>query len=72
MPTYSEGDIIVARTIGSSMYAISVMPIDALEAGEVGYISASIKNVRETKVGDTITDADNPADAPLPGYKDVF
>ena len=47
----------------------TLMPIDALEAGEVGYISASIKNVRETKVGDTITDANAPADEPLPGYK---
>ena len=51
------------------IFSPTLMPIDALEAGEVGYISASIKNVRETKVGDTITDADNPADAPLPGYK---
>lgn len=51
------------------IFAPTLMPIDALEAGEVGYISASIKNVRETKVGDTITDAENPADAPLPGYK---
>ena len=46
-----------------------LVPADALEAGEVGYISASIKNVRETKVGDTITDANAPADEPLPGYK---
>ena len=37
----------------------------------VGYITASIKNVSDTKVGDTVTDADNPADAPLPGYKEV-
>lgn len=51
------------------IFSPTLMPIDALEAGEVGYISASIKNVRETKVGDTITDAENPADAPLPGYK---
>lgn len=51
------------------IFSPTLMPIDALEAGEVGYISASIKNVRETKVGDTITDADKPADAPLPGYK---
>ena len=51
------------------IFSPTLMPIDALEAGEVGYISASIKNVRETKVGDTITDANAPADAPLPGYK---
>ena len=42
-----------------------------LTAGEVGYIAASIKSVAETKVGDTITLADNPADSPLPGYKQV-
>ena len=51
------------------IFSPTLMPIDALEAGGVGYISASIKNVRETKVGDTITDANAPADEPLPGYK---
>lgn len=51
------------------IFSPTLMPIDALEAGEVGYISASIKNVRETKVGDTITDANAPADEPLQGYK---
>lgn len=51
------------------IFSPTLMPIDALEASEVGYISASIKNVRETKVGDTITDANAPADEPLPGYK---
>ena len=51
------------------IFSPTLMPIDALEAGEVGYISASIKNVRETKVGDTITYANAPADEPLPGYK---
>ena len=51
------------------VFSPSLQPIDALEAGEVGYISASIKNVREPKVGDTITDAQNPAAEPLPGYK---
>lgn len=44
---------------------------DCLMAGDVGYICASIKNVSETRVGDTITLANNPADAPLPGYKEV-
>lgn len=44
---------------------------DSLSAGDVGYICASIKNVSETKVGDTITNADNPTDNPLPGYKEV-
>ncbi len=42
-----------------------------LKAGDVGYICASIKNVAETKVGDTITSAVNPATEPLPGYKEV-
>jgi len=42
---------------------------DELVAGEVGYIAASIKNVRDARVGDTITLADNPAKEPLPGYK---
>ena len=44
---------------------------DELSAGMVGYITASIKNVRETRVGDTITNNDNPAAEPLPGYKKV-
>ncbi|NLD04041.1 MAG: elongation factor 4 [Clostridiales bacterium] len=44
---------------------------DALLAGDVGYVAASIKTVGDTKVGDTITDADNPAIDPLPGYKAV-
>ncbi len=43
-------------------------PVEELSAGEVGYIAASIKSVGETKVGDTITDADNPAAHALPGY----
>ena len=44
-------------------------PADALQAGEVGYFTASIKNVKDTQVGDTITGADNPAAEPLPGYR---
>jgi len=46
-----------------------LIPADALYAGEVGYICASIKNVGDTRVGDTITLASNPAEEPLPGYK---
>jgi GTP-binding protein LepA len=49
--------------------ATSLVPADCLEAGEVGYITASIKTVRDARVGDTVTLADNPADTPLPGYK---
>ena len=44
-------------------------PTEALHAGEVGYFTASIKNVKDTQVGDTITDAAAPAAAPLPGYR---
>jgi len=46
-------------------------PANELKAGEVGYIEASIKNVRDTRVGDTVTSADNPAKEPLPGYKKI-
>ena len=44
-------------------------PTNALQAGEVGYFTASIKNVKDTQVGDTITGAENPASQPLPGYR---
>lgn len=53
------------------VFTPQLTPTDELTAGEVGYISASIKSVAETKVGDTITSAANPAKAPLPGYKQV-
>ena len=46
-------------------------PVEKLSAGEVGYITASIKTLAEAQVGDTITDANNPASSPLPGYKKV-
>lgn len=45
--------------------------VNILCSGEVGYIIAGIKNVTETKIGDTITDADDPAKEPCPGYKDI-
>ncbi len=51
--------------------AISMQPCDALYAGEVGYFAASIKNVADARVGDTVTSVDAPADAPLPGYRKV-
>ena len=47
------------------------IPCEELSAGMVGYVTASIKNVQDTRVGDTITDADNPCAEPLPGYKKV-
>ena len=46
-------------------------PKSELKCGEVGYVAASIKDVRDTRVGDTITDADRPAEKALPGYRDV-
>lgn len=46
--------------------------LDALYAGEVGYVVASIKEVGEARVGDTITDAENPTAEPLPGYKEAL
>ena len=48
-----------------------LIPRDSLGAGEVGYITASIKTVADTQVGDTITTVENPAEEPLPGYRPV-
>ena len=48
-----------------------LIPCEELSAGMVGYLTASIKNVKDTRVGDTITDADRPCSDPLPGYKNV-
>jgi GTP-binding protein LepA len=53
------------------VFAPRLQPIERLSVGEVGYVAASMKDVRDTRVGDTITDADRPADKPLPGYKKV-
>ena len=50
---------------------LGLEPCDVLEAGEVGYFTASIKNVQDTRVGDTVTDAANPTAEPLPGYRPV-
>ena len=54
------------------IFTPSLVATEELSAGEVGYISASIKSVAETKVGDTLTDADNPTAEPLPGYKQAM
>ena len=54
-----------------TMSPTGLIPADALGAGEVGYITASIKTVADTQVGDTITTLDNPAAEPLPGYRPV-
>ena len=53
------------------MRPVGMEPCDVLSAGDVGYLTASIKNVGDTSVGDTVTDADKPAKEPLPGYKNV-
>jgi GTP-binding protein LepA len=50
---------------------IKMVAKDSLQAGEVGYIIAGIKSVEDTRVGDTVTLADHPADKPLPGYKEI-
>ena len=54
-----------------TMNPLGLTPREALGAGEVGYITASIKNVADTQVGDTITTVENPAPQPLPGYRQV-
>lgn len=51
------------------IFTPQMKPVDCLTAGDVGYIAASIKNVKDTQVGDTVTDADRPAVLPLPGYR---
>jgi GTP-binding protein LepA len=51
------------------VYAPHPVQMDELSVGEVGFVAASIKNVKDTRVGDTITDAANPASEPLPGYR---
>ena len=54
-----------------TMNPLGLTPTDALGAGEVGYITASIKNVADTRVGDTVTSVENPASQALPGYRQV-
>ncbi|HNX63800.1 MAG TPA: translation elongation factor 4 [Oscillospiraceae bacterium] len=53
------------------MGATNLVSVGELHSGEVGYIAASIKSIGDTQVGDTVTDAENPCDAALPGYKKV-
>ena len=53
------------------IFSPKMEPVRELASGEVGYIIAGIKNVTDTRIGDTLTDADNPAKEPCPGYKDI-
>ncbi len=53
------------------VFTPTMVPGEELRAGEVGYVAASIKNVKDSRVGDTITEADHPAEKPLPGYKEA-
>ena len=61
-------EVVEVGTFGAGQF----IPCEELTAGMVGYITASIKDLRLTNVGDTITDKDNPCDTPLPGYKKVL
>lgn len=67
MATKAMANVVEVGYFGAGQF----IPCDELSAGMVGYITASIKNVKDTSVGDTITNADNPCDRPLPGYKKV-
>ncbi len=59
----------VYEVVEVGVFTPKLMPIKELKAGDVGYITGSIKNVRDARVGDTITEADRPTAEPLPGYK---
>jgi len=65
----AAGSIFEVSQVGIS--SPKTEPVQVLTSGEVGYIIAGIKSVTETKIGDTITDADKPAAEPCPGYRDI-
>jgi len=67
MATGTQAEVVEVGYFGAGQF----IPCDELSAGMVGYITASLKNVKDTRVGDTITDADRPCAEPLPGYKKV-
>ena len=67
MATGAKAEVVEVGNFGAGQF----FPCDELSAGMVGYITASLKNVKDTRVGDTVTDADNPCAEPLPGYKKV-
>ena len=67
MATGAEFDTVEVGYFGAGQF----IPCDELSAGMVGYMTASIKNLKDTRVGDTITDVENPCEEALPGYKKV-
>ena len=67
MATGATAEVVEVGYFGAGQF----IPCEELSAGMVGYITASIKNVKDTAVGDTITNAQNPCKEPLPGYKKV-
>ena len=67
MASGAEYDVVEVGYMGAGQF----YPCDEIRAGEVGYITASIKNIQTTRVGDTVTEAQRPAAEPLPGYKEV-
>ncbi|MDD6442539.1 MAG: translation elongation factor 4 [bacterium] len=67
MATGAKADVVEVGYFGAGQF----IPCEELSAGMVGYFTASLKNVKDTRVGDTVTDASRPADEPLPGYKKV-
>lgn len=67
MATGAEYKVVEVGTL----HPTGMTPVDALGAGEVGYLTASIKNVADTRVGDTVTEALRPCEEPLPGYQSV-
>ena len=67
MATGATAEVVEVGYFGAGQF----IPCDELSAGMVGYITASIKNVRDTAVGDTVTNAEHPCKEPLPGYKKV-
>ena len=67
MATGATADVVEVGYFGAGQF----IPCDALSAGMVGYMTASIKNVKDTRVGDTITHKKHPCEEPLPGYKKV-
>ena len=67
MATGAEADVVEVGFFGAGQF----IPCEELSAGMVGYLTASLKNVRETRVGDTVTDVARPCAEALPGYKKV-